>query len=110
MIVRCEYAVCLDTQQTHNVVSTSLQRHDVAATLIRRCWDVVCLLGYNYLLTRMVCCKPCYHDLFKTLTQLVYIHAGNLMVIILCRERKEGNEYFERNKNSVNFIDKQPWI
>ena len=33
------------TQQTHNVVTTSLQRHDVAATLLRRWCDVVCLLG-----------------------------------------------------------------
>ena len=30
----------------YNVVSTSMQRHDVASTLRRRCIDVMCLLGW----------------------------------------------------------------
>ena len=29
----------------YNVVSTSMQRHDVASTLRRRCRDVMCPLG-----------------------------------------------------------------
>ena len=35
----------LNTQPHNNVVTTSLQRRDVAATMYRRCADVVCLLG-----------------------------------------------------------------
>ena len=33
------------TWRLHNVVSTSMQRHDFASTLRRRCIDVMCLLG-----------------------------------------------------------------
>ena len=33
------------TRRLNNVVSTSMQRHDVASTLRRRCIDVMCLLG-----------------------------------------------------------------
>ena len=35
----------VNTQRHNNVVTTSLQRRDVAATLKRRCDDVVYLLG-----------------------------------------------------------------
>ena len=31
-----------------NDVSTSMRRHDVASTLIRRCLKVLCLLGMGY--------------------------------------------------------------
>ena len=34
-----------DTWRLYNVVSTSMQRQDVASTLKRRCIDVMCLLG-----------------------------------------------------------------
>ena len=36
------------TWRLHNIVSTSMQRHDVASTLRRRCIDVMCLLGKRY--------------------------------------------------------------
>ena len=35
------------TWRLYNVVSTSMQRHDVASTLRRHCIDVMCLLGNN---------------------------------------------------------------
>ena len=34
-----------DTQRCSNVASTSMQRHDVASTLMRRYINVMCLLG-----------------------------------------------------------------
>ena len=34
-----------DTRRIYNVVSTSMQRHDVASTLRRCCINVMCLLG-----------------------------------------------------------------
>ena len=37
----------LSSQQTHDVYTTSPQRHDVASTLRRRCINVMCPLGYN---------------------------------------------------------------
>ena len=33
------------TRRLYNVISTSMQRHDVASTLRRRCIDVMCPLG-----------------------------------------------------------------
>ena len=35
------------TWRLYNVISTSMQRHDVASTLRRLCIDVMCLLGSN---------------------------------------------------------------
>ena len=32
-------------QRLYNVLSTSMQRHDVASTLRRRCVNVMCALG-----------------------------------------------------------------
>ena len=55
----------LDTQQAHNVkndvVSTSMRRDHVVSTLIRRHFDVVCLLGSIYIvkhkpLSLRLCC------------------------------------------------------
>ena len=37
------------TWRLYNVVSTSMQRHDVASTLYRRCIDVMCLLDTFFL-------------------------------------------------------------
>ena len=39
------FSYAADTWRLYNVVSTSMQRHDVASTLRRRCIDVLCLLG-----------------------------------------------------------------
>ena len=36
-----------DTWRLYNVVSTSMQRHDVASTLRQRCIAVMCLLGFE---------------------------------------------------------------
>ena len=36
------------TWRLYNVVLTSMQRHDVASTLIRRCINVMCTLGWKY--------------------------------------------------------------
>ena len=36
----------VQSQQTYNVETTSIQRLDVESTLNRRCFTVVCLLGY----------------------------------------------------------------
>ena len=44
-----EYLTCIclpaGTWRLYNVGLTSMQRHDVASTLRRRCMDVMCLLG-----------------------------------------------------------------
>ena len=40
-----ENAVPVDTWRLYNVASTSMQRHDVASTLRRRCINVMCPLG-----------------------------------------------------------------
>ena len=36
---------CLYTQQSYDIETTSMHRHDVASTLIEHCFNVVCLLG-----------------------------------------------------------------
>ena len=44
-----------DTRRLYNVASTSMQRHDVASTLRRRCVNVVCLLGiFTYVLEQFI--------------------------------------------------------
>ena len=40
-----------DTQHTDNVASTSMQRHDVASTLIPRCKNMMCSLGVDKVTT-----------------------------------------------------------
>ena len=44
----CILCIPADTWRFYNVVSTSMQRHDVASTLRRRCTDVMCLLGCSW--------------------------------------------------------------
>ena len=43
-----EFASAKAAQQTHDVSTTSPQRHDVASTLSRRCIHVMCPLGVFY--------------------------------------------------------------
>ena len=55
------------SQRSHlyNVISTSMQRHDVASTLRRRCIDVMCLLGLNILTPYHTCPKWILQEFFN---------------------------------------------
>ena len=46
-----------DTQRRSNVDSTLIQHIDVKSSLNRRCFNVVCLLGYNMPTNNIVCTR-----------------------------------------------------
>ena len=58
-------------RRLYNVGSTSMQRHDVASTLRRRCINVMCLLGF---LVLCLCCCCCF----------VYFCLFFVCVLLLC--------------------------
>ena len=76
------------TWRLYNVESTSMQRHDVASTLIRRCLNIACPLGKRYSIFKVI-------NMSLTLKELSKMEADSLLVIfIFIFQRKQDIEYF----------------
>ena len=72
------------TWRLYNVGSTSMQRHDVASTLRRRCINVMCLLGKLY----------CSHMRPFPRSPKTHAHAGLIYVRTVVRSCLTDHDYY----------------
>ena len=90
-----------DTWRLYNVASTSMQRHDVASTLRRRCLNVMCPLGMKIMIRHHF--LPCLICVYRLLRPVSLNNQGILSSnISLLRKVKKSYDILSLNTPEPN--------